>query len=93
MMSILELNQLVKAYPNTCCPKIILDNISYKFEDFGVIGLLGKNGAGKSTLIKCCTGLVDYEGEILYNGTKLNRILSEGYGPSYYSAMFEAILR
>ena len=88
-MSILELNQLVKAYPNTCCPKIILDNISYKFEDFGVIGLLGKNGAGKSTLIKCCTGLVDYEGEILYNGTKLNRILSEGYGPSYYSAMFE----
>lgn len=88
-MSILELRHIVKTYPNGTCPKMVLDSISCVLGNYGVIGLLGKNGAGKSTLIKCCTGLVDYEGDILYNGVNLKSIQKKKAGPNYYSALFE----
>ncbi|EPT33143.1 ABC transporter, ATP-binding protein [Bacteroidetes bacterium oral taxon 272 str. F0290] len=88
-MSILELRHIVKTYPNGTYPKMVLDNISCELRNFGVIGLLGKNGAGKSTLIKCCTGLVDYEGDILYKGVNLKSIQKKKAGPNYYSALFE----
>ena len=87
LMSILELRHIVKTYPNGTYPKMVLDNISCELRNFGVIGLLGKNGAGKSTLIKCCTGLVDYEGDILYKGVNLKSIQKKKAGPNYYSAL------
>ena len=50
MLTIVNLNKTYKE-------KKILKNISLRFEQGKVYGLLGKNGAGKSTLIKLIIGL------------------------------------
>lgn len=44
------------------------DDISFTVEDGQIAILLGPNGAGKSTIIKCISGLLRFEGEILVNG-------------------------
>jgi branched-chain amino acid transport system ATP-binding protein len=41
-------------------------------EDDSCIALVGSNGAGKSTLVNAITGLMDYQGEILFKGKSLN---------------------
>ncbi|MUH36615.1 ABC transporter ATP-binding protein [Zobellia amurskyensis] len=49
---ILELNKLVKSYPN----KPILDKFDYNFTKGERIGIIGKNGTGKSTFLNIVTG-------------------------------------
>jgi branched-chain amino acid transport system ATP-binding protein len=41
-------------------------------EDDRCIALVGSNGAGKSTLVNAITGLLDYQGDILFKGQRLN---------------------
>lgn len=43
-------------------------DISFEAADSQITVLLGPNGAGKSTIIKCITGLLRFEGNILING-------------------------
>lgn len=48
----------------------ILDGVSVDFdEDINII--IGPNGCGKSTLLKSLFGLLDYKGEIFWNGKNL----------------------
>ena len=47
--------------------RTILDNISLNLEP-GIHSLVGPNGAGKTTLLRSIAGIIDYKGEILYNG-------------------------
>ncbi|MCD8127535.1 MAG: ATP-binding cassette domain-containing protein [Clostridiales bacterium] len=53
--------------------KQVLNNITLSLEH-GIYGLLGPNGAGKTTLIRTLAGVYSIqEGQILYNGTSIER--------------------
>ena len=56
-----------------CRRKKVLDNITFNVKKGEITALLGLNGVGKSTLLKIIMGLVKQdEGEVLFNGEKLN---------------------
>lgn len=59
----------------------VLNNISYKFEQGEIYGVIGENGAGKSTLMRCILGLENCEGDI-----SMSKDCSCGYLPDtlYY---------
>ena len=53
--------------------KKVLENITFNVKKGEITALLGLNGVGKSTLLKIIIGLVKQdEGEVLFNGEKLN---------------------
>ncbi len=45
-----------------------LDGVSFNMSRGLILGVLGPNGAGKTTLIKCCLGLLDFDGQITIEG-------------------------
>ncbi|MBK7096873.1 MAG: ATP-binding cassette domain-containing protein [Saprospiraceae bacterium] len=45
-------------------PKEVLKNISLRFNNSKVYGIVGENGAGKTTLFRCLAGLENYDGII-----------------------------
>ncbi len=45
-----------------------LNDVSFNAKRGEVLGILGPNGAGKTTLIKCCLGLLDFDGRITVQG-------------------------
>lgn len=59
---------------------ILINNLKKSYGDFSlsipelqlqsglIYGLVGKNGAGKTTLIQCLLGLINYDGDIRYDG-------------------------
>lgn len=51
--------------------KIILENFHISIENNGLYGVVGKNGSGKTTFFKCLSQLVDFQGDILFNGKKI----------------------
>lgn len=48
--------------------RVLLDGVSFDFEDGKAYGLLGPNGAGKTTLMKAMLGLVAHSGKVLSDG-------------------------
>lgn len=61
-MSCIELRNVSKNYKDTRA----LDNVSLKFEENKIYGLLGRNGAGKSTLLNIVTNRIfANSGEVL----------------------------
>ena len=38
------------------------------------VGIVGESGSGKSTVGKAVIGLLDFEGEIIFNGTNLGNL-------------------
>lgn len=57
--------------------RLILDNISYKFEYGKVYGLCGTNGSGKTMLLRAICGLiVPDSGEIVIDGKVLHNDIS-----------------
>ncbi|MDM0849735.1 ABC transporter ATP-binding protein [Clostridium perfringens] len=53
--------------------KKVLENITFNVKKGEITALLGLNGVGKSTILKIIMGLVKQdEGEVLFNGEKLN---------------------
>ena len=57
--------------------KLILDNISYKFEYGKVYGLCGTNGSGKTMLLRAVCGLIIPDsGEIVIDGKVLHKDIS-----------------
>lgn len=63
----LEIKNLTFAYRGTLN---VLEDLSLKFEEGGVYGLLGKNGSGKSTLLYLMMGLLKPKtGEVTMDGT------------------------
>lgn len=57
--------------------RLILDNISYKFEYGKVYGLCGTNGSGKTMLLRAICGLiVPDSGEIVVDGKVLHKDVS-----------------
>ena len=67
MAPLIEVKNLSKSYGS----HLVLDNISFGFEEGQIIGLLGPNGSGKTSLIKILVGLInDYSGDALIDGQK-----------------------
>lgn len=57
--------------------RLILDNISYKFEYGKVYGLCGTNGSGKTMLLRAICGLIIPDsGEIVIDGKVLHKDVS-----------------
>ncbi|MGY3777025.1 ATP-binding cassette domain-containing protein [Helcococcus sueciensis] len=64
---------------------IALDKFNMTFEE-GIYGLLGHNGAGKTTLLNIISGIIDYDGQVLFDGKNIKKNLktykdSLGYVP------------
>ena len=89
MVNLIEINNVSKTYGDYKA----LNNISIKVPRQSIYGLLGPNGAGKTTLIRMLNQIsAPDEGEIIFNGEKLNRnhISDIGYLPEergLYKAM------
>ncbi len=66
----LEVKNLVKVYETKGGePVRAVDDVSIRFEERGMVFLLGKSGSGKSTLLNLCGGLdAPDEGEIVIKG-------------------------
>lgn len=80
MNNFIEINNVSKTYGNYKA----LNNISIRVPRQSIYGLLGPNGAGKTTLIRMLNQITaPDEGEIIFNGEKLNRshITQIGYLP------------
>lgn len=79
----LELKNLTKKFQ--VIP--VVNDVSFSVKPGEIVGYLGPNGAGKSTTIKMLAGLLNpTEGEILYNGKNIKKIIYEykqkiGYVP------------
>lgn len=52
----IELTRVSKVYRTHVGDKVILDDVSYRFEAGRSVGLLGRNGVGKSTVIRLLAG-------------------------------------
>ncbi len=73
----LEVKNLVKYFGI----KKVVDNVSFKLDEGKILGVLGKNGAGKSTIFRMILNILEPDdGEILYNGEKIDSNISDKIG-------------
>ncbi len=63
----LEINILEKKY----LYKVVLENVNFSIDSFGIYGLVGKNGEGKTTFFKSILGLEKYLGNCMFNNEKI----------------------
>ena len=68
-MSILRLEEVVKAYQN----HVAVNRVSFSIPEGSIFGLLGPNGAGKTSLIRIITTIIRADsGTVYFKGEKLN---------------------
>ncbi len=53
--------------------KTVINGASFIIESGESVGLIGANGAGKSTIMKALLGLVEHKGEIIVDGSYVNK--------------------
>lgn len=53
--------------------KTVINGVSFIIEAGDSVGLIGANGAGKSTIMKALLGLVEHKGEIIVDGSYVNK--------------------
>ena len=90
----LQTKDLVKIYkPKKGVPVTALDNVSLKFDDKGMVFLLGKSGSGKSTLLNLLGGLDSYNsGEIIIKGVSSKEFKQshfDSYRNTYVGFIFQ----
>lgn len=52
----------------------VLNNIGLELPSKGLIALLGPSGCGKTSLFNCLSGLINYEGEIIFDNVSLTNL-------------------
>ena len=50
-----------------------LNGISFQVRRGEMVTVIGSNGAGKTTLLRCISGLMTYDGAVVYDGNELNK--------------------
>jgi branched-chain amino acid transport system ATP-binding protein len=73
MTSILKVTDLRARY----AVQDVLHGVSFEVAEHGITALLGANGAGKTTTLRAICGLVRTEGEIHFDGQRIERRLTE----------------
>jgi ABC-type Fe3+/spermidine/putrescine transport system ATPase subunit len=63
--------------------RYVLDDLSLTIEDKEVMALVGPNGAGKSTVLNVIAGLVDYKGEVCFDGKRMDHLPPHRRGIGY----------
>ena len=69
-MQLLEVKDIRVLYGKA----IALNGLSISLGANELVGVVGPNGAGKSTLLRAISGVVPVEGEILYQGKRLDHL-------------------
>lgn len=59
----------LKNYSLSIGKKQLFSDVSVKFQNGTICNLLGGNGVGKSSFAKSLVNMLDYEGEIIYEGS------------------------
>src|SRR5579862_2889830 len=67
-----------------------LDGVSFTIKKGSTVLLLGPNGAGKTTFIRCFMGLLNFKGQISFEGMSVSREgkkvrMKMGYVPQYFT--------
>jgi ABC-2 type transport system ATP-binding protein len=89
MVPILEVRDLVKAYPRVRA----VDGLSFSIRTGICFGLLGPNGAGKTTTIEMAESIISpTSGEILYKGTPRSPAFKEEIGIQFQSTSLLSFL-
>jgi ABC-2 type transport system ATP-binding protein len=68
MIEVIQLNKSFGSHQ-------VLKNISMRFEEGKVYGIVGENGSGKTTLFRCIAGLENFDGTIASNPSPLKNHL------------------
>lgn len=81
--------------------KIQIENLTKKYKGKEVLkdincvlepekyGIIGPNGSGKTTFIRCLIQIIQYHGNILFDGKKANKHLQIGYLPQAFHGFRE----
>lgn len=90
----LEIRDLVKIYRTKGGESVrALDGVSARFEETGMVFLLGKSGSGKSTLLNLCGGLdTPDEGEIIIRGRSSKNFTASNFD-SYRNTAWDLSFR
>src|SRR5512144_3059948 len=72
-MALLETRGLHASYGQTH----VLHGINFAMDEGGITTLLGANGAGKTTTLRALCGMVRTEGEISFEGRRIDGRLTE----------------
>lgn len=68
-MHLLEIKSLRVLYGKA----MALNGLSLSLDEKEIVGVVGPNGAGKTTLLRAISALVPVEGEILFQGDRIDR--------------------
>ncbi|MEK6264910.1 MAG: ATP-binding cassette domain-containing protein [Clostridium sp.] len=69
----IKINNLKVSYENMNTQTLVIDNANLSVKRGEICALIGPSGGGKSTLLKVLAGIiVDYEGEVLIDGKKVD---------------------
>lgn len=68
-MHLLEINSLRVLYGKA----MALNGLSLSLDEKEIVGVVGPNGAGKTTLLRAISALVPVEGEIFFQGDRIDR--------------------
>lgn len=83
-LAMLKIEHISKSYKR----RLILDNISYQFDDM-IYVLLGENGAGKTTLLRCIAGVIrKYSGSIMIGENGSDGKTKIGYVPQNFGTYY-----
>lgn len=86
----IELKNISRTYKNSSGDFIAIKNVSYKFNNNGMYGLIGPSGAGKSTILGII-GLIDSptSGEIYINNNLVTKANYVQLRKEYFSFIFQ----
>jgi branched-chain amino acid transport system ATP-binding protein len=52
----------------------IIRGVSFEVDNGECVGLIGPNGAGKSTILKALSRLIDFQGNVIFNGEDISSL-------------------
>ncbi len=73
MKNILEVRNVTNKYD----VEEVLKNISFDLKEGQTLCIVGESGSGKSTLLKCIDGLINFEGDIFFEGKSVKELLKK----------------